>query len=202
MNLYFARHGESEANILNVVSNRDSQHPLTEKGIEQAMTLAERLKDAKLAGIFCSPIPRAMQTAQIVGKALQIPVAKADALREFDCGIVEGRSDLEAWMTIGHAVRTWLEAGDIDYRIEDGESCREVLARFNSFVGQLIAIGGSNSYLLVSHGGTLRLTLPVIINDLPKELYQDQFFDYANFARAEVQNNLMICREWCGKLLD
>lgn len=202
MNLYFARHGESEANTLNIISNRDSQHPLTEKGVAQALNLAEQLKDAKLAGIFCSPILRAMQTAQVVGEALKIPVAKADALREFDCGVVEGKSDMESWMAIGHAVRNWIEVGDLDYRIDGGESCREVMDRFNGFVQKLIGIGSSDSFLLVSHGGTLRLTLPLLFHDLPKELYQDQFFEYGNYARAEVMNGQFLCREWCGKVLD
>ena len=109
MNLYFARHGESEANIENVISNRDCIHPLTLNRQEQAANLAEHLMDAGLAGIFCSPIQRAVETAEIVGALLQVPVAKADALREFDCGIMEGRSDEKAWFEIGHAVRTWLE---------------------------------------------------------------------------------------------
>ena len=60
MNLYFARHGESEANIQNVISNRGLQHPLTLNGRKQAARLAEHLKDAGLAGIFCSPIQRAV----------------------------------------------------------------------------------------------------------------------------------------------
>ena len=29
MKIYFARHGESEANLENVISNRDLIHPLT-----------------------------------------------------------------------------------------------------------------------------------------------------------------------------
>jgi broad specificity phosphatase PhoE len=36
MKLYVTRHGESEANILHIISNRDLPHPLTKKGSLQA----------------------------------------------------------------------------------------------------------------------------------------------------------------------
>ena len=43
MNLYFARHGESEANIQNVISNRGWPHQLTLNGRQkQAARLAEQ----------------------------------------------------------------------------------------------------------------------------------------------------------------
>jgi probable phosphoglycerate mutase len=202
MNIFFARHGESEANIKNIISNRGGQYPLTINGQKQAANLAIQLKDAGIAGIFCSPIQRAMETAQIVGALLKVPVARADALREFDCGVMEGRSDDEAWFEIGHAVRMWFEQNDLDYRIPEGESCTEVRVRFNTLVNKLIEVGGNNSYLLVSHGGTLRLTVPVLFHNLPKELYQDRFFGYTDFARAEVLDGKLYCREWCGRRVD
>lgn len=202
MNLFFARHGESEANIQDVISNRGWQHPLTPNGRKQAANLAYKLKDAGLAGIFCSPIQRAVETAQIVGNLLKIPVARADGLREFDCGVMEGRSDDEAWFEIGHAVRVWVDDSNLDYRIPEGESCREVRERFNILVDKLLQVGGDNSYLLVSHGGTLRLTLPELLRELPKELYQERFFGFTDYARAEVMNGELVCREWCGQKIE
>lgn len=41
MRLLFARHGESEANVDRVFSNRGWGHPLTPAGREQARVLAE-----------------------------------------------------------------------------------------------------------------------------------------------------------------
>lgn len=202
MNLYFARHGESEANIQNVISNRGWQHPLTLNGRQQAALLAEHLKDAGLAGIFCSPIQRAVETAQIVGALLQVPVARADALREFDCGVMEGRSDDEAWFEIGHAIRMWFENDDLDYRIPEGESFREVRERFGVLVNKLIEVGGDHSYLLVSHGGTLRLTLPDLFQNLSRDLYQEHFFGFTDYARAEVLDGKLYCTEWCGRRVD
>ncbi len=199
MNIYFARHGESEANLENVISNRDLIHPLTQTGREQAANLAEHLIDTGITGIFCSPIQRAVETAVIIGAILKVPVAKADALSEFDCGIMEGRSDDKAWFEVGRAVRTWLEKDDLDYKIEGGESCHEVQDRFFIFVNRLIQLGRDETFLLISHGGTLRLTIPFLFQNLPSTLYQDHFFGYTDYAVAEVVEGKLICREWCGQ---
>lgn len=199
MKLYFARHGESESNILNVISNRGWQHSLTENGKLQAEQLGERLKEAGITGIFASPLMRAVHTAQIVGEVLKAPVAAADALREVDCGVMEGRSDEEAWFAVGHAMRQWLEEGDLDYRIKDGESYREVLARFEKFLQKVITTGVEGSLLFVSHGGTLRLVLPQLIKDLSPALYQDHFFNYTDYTVTEVVDGSLVCVEWCGQ---
>ncbi len=199
MNIFFARHAESEANVKYVISNRGMEHPLTERGRNQAEELAETLKNEAIVGIFCSPIERAVETARIVGNKLNIPVAKADALREFDAGVMEGRSDEEAWFEIGRAMRMWLENGDVDYRILEGESLKEVQHRFNEFISKLVALGGDESYLLISHGGTFRMTIPYIFHELPESLYKDRFFNYTEYAKVEVLNSKLICTEWCGQ---
>jgi broad specificity phosphatase PhoE len=52
MRIYFVRHGESEANLLNVFSNTGVKHPLTARGLAQVEALAERLQDAGITAIF------------------------------------------------------------------------------------------------------------------------------------------------------
>lgn len=96
MKLYFTRHGESEANLLREHSNRGFRHPLTSKGREQAAILAQKLVDVPVPQLFTSPIMRAVQTAEILSGTLGVPYESADALREYDCGILEGRADEEA----------------------------------------------------------------------------------------------------------
>ncbi|HUE99260.1 MAG TPA: histidine phosphatase family protein [Anaerolineales bacterium] len=66
MKLYFVQHGESEANILHVISNRESPFRLTPRGRHQANTLAGNLRDVPVTAIFSSPIRRARETAEIL----------------------------------------------------------------------------------------------------------------------------------------
>src|SRR5579859_4077000 len=44
MKLYFVRHGESEANVARIISNREQPHALTSNGIRQAHALADSLQ--------------------------------------------------------------------------------------------------------------------------------------------------------------
>src|SRR5512136_313555 len=108
MRFYFVRHGQSEANVQRVISNRDLPHPLTELGRRQADALAQALADVPLAAIYSSPIIRAVQTAQIVAASNGLPLEIADALREPDCGIMEGRADEEAWAEHDRVVYDWV----------------------------------------------------------------------------------------------
>src|SRR5690242_1411939 len=97
MKLYFVRHGESEANIQHVISNRESPFGLTSLGRKQASTLAEALKDISLTAIYSSPVLRARETAEILSQSFHLPYQVTEALREYDCGILEERSDEESW---------------------------------------------------------------------------------------------------------
>ena len=68
MRVLFTRHGESEANVEGIISNRDLPHRLTVVGIAQAEALAERLGDFDVRMIFSSPILRARETAEYRGR--------------------------------------------------------------------------------------------------------------------------------------
>ena len=91
MKFYFTCHGQSEANILKIISNRDLRHALTEKGQQQARALAGRLSGNAFERIISSPNLRARQTSEILSTCLDVPCVVDDGLREFDCGVAEGR---------------------------------------------------------------------------------------------------------------
>lgn len=58
--LYLARHGEASPD----------ETALTENGRRQAVLLGERLRDTPLSAIFHGPLPRAEQTARLIGEQL------------------------------------------------------------------------------------------------------------------------------------
>lgn len=94
MKLYFVRHGESEANLLREFSNRGLKHGLTDKGRTQAAELAQKLKETPVTKIFSSPLLRAVQTTEILAASLSKPYQLTGALREYDCGVLEGKSPI------------------------------------------------------------------------------------------------------------
>lgn len=81
MRLYFARHGESEANVLREFSNRGHKHGLTDKGRAQATDLGRKLSAVGIQRVLASPPLRARETADSVGDVLGVLVEEADELR-------------------------------------------------------------------------------------------------------------------------
>lgn len=67
MKLILVRHGETEENRKGILQGHmDNQ--LTEKGIEQAKTLAESLENEKIDAIYSSDLARAKNTAKEIAK--------------------------------------------------------------------------------------------------------------------------------------
>lgn len=96
MRIYVIRHGESEADILNVHEGR-ADFPLTEKGMAQARKMAKAVAaEAKLDKIYASTLTRAMQTATCLSQETGVPLTMMDELREHDNGLLAGLSYDEA----------------------------------------------------------------------------------------------------------
>jgi broad specificity phosphatase PhoE len=138
MRIYFARHGESHANLLKEISNRGMRHGLTSKGRAQAQALAGGLDGQKITQIYSSPLLRAVETSAIVAKRLGVAYEISQALCEFDCGILEGRSDEQAWQIWQQLWEAWTIRHDWERRIEGGESLRDIQGRFEPFIDGLV----------------------------------------------------------------
>ncbi len=205
MRLYFVRHGQSEANVQMIISNRDLPHPLTELGRQQATALAQSLVDVPLAAFYASPIMRAAQTAQIVASVIGVPFEIADALREPDCGILEGRSDETAWAEHHRVKLDWLLHQKFDSYLEGGETFDDLRARFVPFVDRLVAAHGDTDHniLLITHGSLLYLMLPQVLTNVDFVSVRELPMPNTGVIVVEKRANDLICLEWCGvKLAD
>jgi len=197
--IFFVRHGESEANVLKVFSNRGWKHPLTEKGREQARELATKLQDRPIAAIYTSPIQRAVETAQILAAQFKTSVQIEPALIEYHVGIYEGRGDDEGWDMYARVERRWQE-GDLDARMTGGESCREIRARFSQFIDQLVQEHQSDGaeLILVGHGGTFRQGLLHVLSNITLDQTIQNPMGNTAWVEAELRGSTLRCARWCG----
>ncbi|HEY7769138.1 histidine phosphatase family protein [Longimicrobium sp.] len=92
--LYLARHGVTAANLRWVNVGIDAE-PLLPAGREMARELAERVREEGIEEVWCSPIARARETAEIVAEACGLPLYEDAALREMDVGPWAGLTDDE-----------------------------------------------------------------------------------------------------------
>ncbi|MEW5870501.1 MAG: histidine phosphatase family protein [Chloroflexota bacterium] len=198
MRLYFVRHAESEANLLKEISNRGLKHGLTGRGRAQAAALGDNLHPACANKIYTSPLLRAVQTAEILASALGLPVETSDALREYDCGVLEGKSDPDSWALHRQVRLAWLEQGAWEQRIPGGESFLDIQARFEPFIQRLLQSPQGASLILVGHGGLYTCMLPLVLANVSFAFATQPFPNTAYvLARAQPDGSLR-CLEWCG----
>ena len=89
MTLLIIRHGETPLNVARVLQPADT--PLSVNGQAQAEALARYLRGAGLAAILSSDLPRALATAQAIGRACGLPVATTPLLHERNFGDLRGQ---------------------------------------------------------------------------------------------------------------
>ena len=202
MRILFTRHGESEANIQRIISNRDLPHHLTAAGISQSAALAETLMVKwNVTKALASPILRAKETGDIIAEKLGVPLVISTALREFDCGIMEGRSDVDAWAAHHAVIHAWGEKQDYAFRImPDGESFDDIKARFLPFVAKVIQENRelSGDVLLVSHGSVLHQMLPLVLANVDRNFTKQHPLGNCALVVTQPQDATLMCTDWAG----
>ena len=203
MRLYFARHGESQANVLHVISNRGHKHGLTEKGRAQAAGLAQKLASTPFIRLYSSPLLRAVQTTAILSYDLGIPFEITDALREYDCGDIEGKSDPASWQIHLQLREAWFLRKEWEKRINGGETFLDIQRRFLPFIEGLIQEFGSTQYnlLLIGHGGLFQCMLPLVFTNVSFEHVLELPASNTSIILAELTPTGLRCLEWDGQVL-
>ena len=96
MILLVIRHGESEADILDVHEGR-ADFELTQKGHRQAAAMAKYVaRNYQVTRIYASTLKRAAQTAEHLSDETGIEIAFDPDLMEFNNGLLAGLSHEEA----------------------------------------------------------------------------------------------------------
>ena len=131
MKIYFARHGRTNYNDLQLC-NADPTIDvyITDTGAEQAITLANKLKDVRLERIFVSELKRTQQTAKIVNRFHHVPIEIASLLNDHRSGY-EGKPVKLLMEALDNAEDRWTA------RFNDGESIEDMKQRVAAFLDQL-----------------------------------------------------------------
>lgn len=87
---WFLRHGETDWNAEGRSQGR-TDIPLNALGLQQARRAATAMVDRGVVTIVSSPLSRALNTAEIVAEALQLPVTTDIDLQEVAFGAEEGK---------------------------------------------------------------------------------------------------------------
>ena len=151
MKLLVIRHGESEADLLDVHEGR-ADFALTERGHRQAEAMANYVADNyNISKIYASTLTRAKQTAQHLSDKTGISIIFDENLMEFNNGLLAG---------LPRAVvrEKYPEVPDlpIDKAVYGQESQVEFRQRAESALSRIINEAESDETIaVVSHGGMI-----------------------------------------------
>jgi probable phosphoglycerate mutase len=147
------RHGETEWNIARIRQGHlDSR--LTEKGIEQAKALAQRLAREKFTALYSSDLGRAVQTAMAIADLSGHEIVTDARLRERHLGIFQGLNGDEITAKYPEERRQFRTMGP-DYVIPGGESMRQQVLRNVAYLNELAAKHHGEQVVVVTHGGVV-----------------------------------------------
>lgn len=150
MRLLIIRHGESEADILDVHEGR-ADFELTERGHRQAEAMSEYVsQNYQIAKIYHSTLKRAVQTAGHLALKTQSPLIPDEHLMEFNNGLIAG---------LKHSVvkeKYPLVNVPVHSSVYGQESLLEFRYRAEYMLSKLISENDDESTIaVVTHGGMI-----------------------------------------------
>lgn len=204
--LLIVRHGETAWNATGRFQGQ-TDTPLNDVGEAQAKAIADRLSVEGLHAIYASDLRRAYDTAAVVASPHDLDVRADPRLREVNFGAWQGLTYAQIAAQHADALAHW-NADRASRRPPGGESLNEVAVRLMSFVDDLrhnhdgqpdlpsdtipstglgadsAATDGDRTICLVSHGGTARLLLCVLLGYSLGEYWR---FEVDNTALCEIE---------------
>ncbi|MFD9406491.1 histidine phosphatase family protein [Streptomyces sp. NPDC059989] len=197
--IIFVRHGETAHNKGLVITAAAPGAPLNARGREQAAELASRLRSVDVAAIYTSPLLRARQTAEELGRARGLdPVVRIE-FRECSVGELEGQGGPAAFERLDSTWEFWYHADDLDYALgPGGETGREALARFTEGVESLADAHRGRTVVVVAHGTVLQLALTRLSDNLPPSFGYRRWIDNCGTVVLDIEDDRTTCLEWSG----
>lgn len=146
------RHGKTEWNALHKLQGR-TDIPLNEEGKRMARQACEKYKELNIDVCYCSPLVRALETAQIVLKNKKIPIIEDKRLSEMSFGEYEGIENSLAIPdcpinVIFNQPEKYIES------VGGAETFEQLFARTGSFLKEIVEpqIQAGKDILIVGHG--------------------------------------------------
>ena len=162
------RHGLTPTTGIKLPGRAPGLH-LSDEGRRQADAAAERIgKLPKVAAVYCSPITRARETAQPIGRAVKRALRIERDLADLDIGEWTGMSLKQAarrpeWETV--------QRNPSSFRFPGGESFPEMQTRMTSALGRIVARHPGQIVVAVSHADPIKAAVAQALGT-PLDLFQ------------------------------
>jgi probable phosphoglycerate mutase len=153
--VYLARHGQTAYNLEGRFQGQ-LPVPLDETGRAQAVDLAERAAEHGFRALWCSPLLRARETADIIARRIGLEPTEDGRLMETDAGDWTDRSFAEVQAESPERFAAFA-AGDPGFAFPGGESFAQQEERVSAALAEVER--GTLPALVVCHGMVIRAAL-------------------------------------------
>jgi alpha-ribazole phosphatase/probable phosphoglycerate mutase len=155
LSIYLLRHGQTPYNADGNRYCGRTDIELTEKGIQQAGAVRQRLKGIHLDAVYSSPLSRARRTAELATGWEKVQTD--DRLIEIDFGSWENKTREEFVAEDPGSWARWSNDPEHSRAGNTGESGGEVIKRLDEFFSEMLTRHAGQTILVVGHNGTNRL---------------------------------------------
>jgi probable phosphoglycerate mutase len=180
------RHGENDFVKKGRMAGRLPGVHLNERGREQAQALAQKLGEAPIKAIYCSPLERAVETAAPLAAALSLKIQLRDGLLETDIGDWQGRTTislrrLKIWRTV--------QSSPSLMRFPGGESFADAQHRISTEIKTICSLHEPKDLVAcVSHADPIKLAAAFFIG-LPLDSFQRLMVAPASITTLHIGEN-------------
>ena len=169
--IIFLRHGQAENNTKKILAGRSPGVDLTQVGIQQAEQSGKMLESLNISAIYSSPIDRALQTAEIVGKHCDLEIMNDDRLIELDMGKFTKMPYDQIFEKHGNVFLKFYE-GSLEISHNGVESFSEVQKRVFDIVDFVKNEHKDENVVLVTHMDPIKAMIGKVLSLKPEILFQ------------------------------
>ncbi len=153
--LLLVRHGITEFNSTRRFAGY-SDVEMNADGYRQVERLRDRLANEKIDAIYSSDLKRALVTAEVISSGRKVDIVTCPELREMNYGNAEGLPFQEI-SRLYPEVAELIANFSLQLKFPGGESLEGFIARTSEFLDRLQKHAPSETILIVSHSGPLRV---------------------------------------------
>lgn len=156
--LILVRHGQTRANKEFLLQGA-SDGPLTPQGEAEVEQVGLHMRGFSIDHVVSSDLSRAYHTAQAIAKYHSLTVDKTPLVREWDCGVWDGRTAeefLDMLASTGKPVSAFSPEG--------GETLEDVRARAQTFLSRVMTQYRGKTVVVCSHGDFMRMLVGCLLD--------------------------------------
>jgi broad specificity phosphatase PhoE len=160
--IYLIRHGETEWNKEGRSQGCSNDIPLSDEGMIQAASIANRLKNEEIDLVFSSNLKRAFQTAKAIAAYHNKEVVMHKEFMEISFGEWEGLKIDEIKERYMDVFNIWRDTPHIA-KVPGAESLLEIKERSMTKLMEIVNTEKDKNILIVSHGITIKVLIASIM---------------------------------------